>query len=81
MLSFNLIDTINADCKYWETIYNRDKLFHSTLHMENEQSEQTGLYNLILNGQILWNGTLNEINAVVKTMIYRARTNDFLDSI
>lgn len=81
MLTFNLIDTINADCKYWETIHNQGKLFHSTLRMEQEPNAVSGLYNLMLNDQTLWLGSLHEINAVVKTMIYRVRNNDFLDTI
>ena len=39
-------------------------------------SEESGMYQLILNGNELWYGTLAEINAVVKSMIYRL-TKDF----
>ena len=43
-----------------------------------KDSENSGIYQLILNGHCLWCGTLNEINAVVKSMILRKEYNDFI---
>ena len=45
---------------------------------EVENSKESGLYELILNGNCLWYGTLQEINAIVKTMIIRLEKQDFL---
>ena len=42
-------------------------------------SAENGLYQLILNGSELWYGTLEEINAIVKSMIARIKTNDNLN--
>ena len=75
-----LIHTINEDCVAWERMQNDDKMFYSYLHLqENNSSQVSGLYSLILNGNELWLGTLEEINAIVKTMIIRLKTNDFMD--
>lgn len=68
--SKELINTIKEDCKYWEKL-NGDGFYHYMHLQECENSEQNGLYQLILNGKELWYGTLAEINAVVKTMIMR----------
>jgi hypothetical protein len=46
---------------------------------ECTNSKETGLYQLILNGYELWYGTLQEINAVVKSMIKINETNNFID--
>lgn len=63
-------DTITEDCKLWEKLFNKDKMMYSCLHLNVcSNSEETGLYELILNGWELYYGTLREINAVVKTMI------------
>ena len=68
----SLINTITEDCKHWEQLNNTDKMLCSYMYLnECKNSKQNGLYQLILNGQELWYGTLAEINAVVKTMIMR----------
>lgn len=74
-----LIKTINVDCEEWERTVNKDSMISSYLYLnECKNSKETELYQLILNGNELWYGTLPEINAVVKTMITRAKTCDFL---
>ena len=71
-MEISLIDTIKEDCKYWEKLNNERMVFESYMYLnECKNSKQNGLYQLILNGQELWYGTLAEINAVVKTMIMR----------
>ena len=68
----SLINTIIEDCKYWEQLNNADKMLDSYMYLnECKNSKESGLYQLILDGQELWYGTLAEINAVVKTMIMR----------
>lgn len=68
----SLINTITEDCKHWEQLNNSDKMLDSYMYLnECKNSKESGLYQLILNGQELWYGTLAEINAVVKTMIMR----------
>lgn len=75
-----LKDVIIEDCKLWEKLNNKDKLFESYMYLnECDNSKENGLYQLILNGCVLWYGTLAEINAVVKSMIFRIEKNDFLD--
>ena len=76
----NLINVIKKDCKLWETLNNKDKLFESYMYLnECSNSKDNGLYQLMLNGCELWYGTLLEINAVVKSMIVRIEKNDFLN--
>ena len=65
-----LIKTIREDCKHWEGL-EQNKFYNYMYLNECKNSKQNGLYQLILNGQELWYGTLAEINAVVKTMIMR----------
>lgn len=66
----NLINTIKEDCRYWESL--EENQFYNYMYLnECGNSKESGLYQLILNGQELWYGTLAEINAVVKTMIMR----------
>lgn len=75
-----LINTIKKDCELWEKMENEGKFLCSYMYLnECENSKESGLYQLILNGCELWYGTLQEINAVVKTMIRRIETNDYLD--
>lgn len=63
----NLITTIQEDCKFYEKLRNED---YNYLYLnECKYSKENGLYQLILNGSELWYGTLNEINAVVKSLI------------
>lgn len=68
MTNINLINTIQQDCTHWQQL--KDEGFFHRLYLNVcSDSEQTGLYQLILNGTELWYGTLQEINAVVKSMI------------
>ena len=67
-MNTNLIDTIKRDCEHWQRI--KDGGFYHRLCLnECANSKESGLYQLILNGMELWYGTLQEINAVVKSMI------------
>ena len=66
----SLINTIKEDCKHWEKL-NGNGFYHYLHLQECIGSKESGLHQLILNGQELWYGTLAEINAVVKTMIMR----------
>ena len=73
----NLIATIEEDCKEWERLNNDEKMIEEYLYLNKcSNSEESGMYQLILNGMELWYGTLAEINAVVKSMIYRL-TKDY----
>lgn len=68
----NLIQTIHEDCKLWEKLNNSEKLLDDYMYLQTcINSKENGLYQLILNGKELWYGTLEEINAIVKTMIKR----------
>ena len=79
-MEINLIDTIKDDCKYYERLVNQDAMFESYMYLnECENSEKHGIYQLILNGSELWFGTLIEINAVVKSMIYLIVHKDRFD--
>lgn len=74
------IDVIKQDCKLWEEINNRNKLYEEFIYIQEcKDSHQNGLYQLILNGCELWYGTLEEINAIVKAMIICKEKNNFLD--
>lgn len=76
----NLITTINEDCKMWKQLYDSEKLLDSYMYLNVcVYSAENGLYQLILNGSELWYGTLEEINAIVKSMITRIKTNDNLN--
>lgn len=62
--------TIQEDCVYYENLVNKGLMYCNYLRLQDcENSESNGLYQLILNGSELWYGTLQEINAVVKSMI------------
>lgn len=72
-----LIATIEEDCKEWERLNNDGKMIEEYMYLnECENSKESGMYQLILNGKELWYGTLAEINAVVKSMVYRL-TKDY----
>ena len=72
-----LITTIEEDCKEWERLNNDGKMIEEYMYLnECENSKESGMYKLILNGKELWYGTLAEINAVVKSMVYRL-TKDY----
>ena len=74
-----LANVIKEDCITWENLNNNDKMMNSYLYLnECKNSEETGMYQLILNGEVLWYGTLSEINAVVKSMIIRIEKEDYI---
>lgn len=76
----NIKDVINEDIKLWEILYNEGKRIESYLYLhEYSNSKESGLYQLILNGSELWYGTLEEINAVVKSMVIREMNKDFIN--
>lgn len=73
-------DVINEDIKLWKVLHNEGKFIESYLYLhEFSDSKESGLYQLILNGSELWYGTLEEINAVVKSMVTREINKDFID--
>lgn len=65
-MEINLIDTIKADCAYYEKMQNG---FVWLELIECSNSKESRLYQLTKNGEELWYGTLQEINAIVKTLI------------
>ncbi len=66
----NLVATIEEDIKYWERLVNKGRMIDQCLSLyEYRDSKESGLWQLCLNGRELWYGTLEEINAVVKSMI------------
>ena len=73
-------DVINEDIKLWESLHNKESMIESYLYLhEYANSKGSGLYQLILNGSELWYGTLEEINAVVKSMVTREINKDFIN--
>ena len=67
---WKLEETIAVDCENWEKLKNKDAMFDSYLYLNKcSESDESGMYQLVLNGMELYYGTLNEINAIVKTMI------------
>lgn len=70
-MNTQLIETIKEDCKLYEQLKNKDLLcpWHYMYLNECKYSKENGFYQLILNGYELHYGTLNEINAVVKSLI------------
>lgn len=79
MSEINFINTIKEDCIKWENL-NRDMMIERVLTLkENSDSIESNLYSLKLNGHELWHGTLEEINAIVKSMIIRKEKSDFIE--
>lgn len=70
-----LLETIKADCK--ELSEKLDADYNLIYLQECKDSKETNLYQLILNGYELWYGTLNEINAVVKSLLAIKCSNNF----
>lgn len=71
-MNIQLMNTIKEDCKFYEKLKNKDSLYpwhYMYLNECDEYSKENGFYQLILNGDELHCGTLNEINAVVKSLI------------
>lgn len=76
----SLEETIAQDCEQWEKLNNKGQSIESYLYLNKcKDIEQSGMYQLILNGCELWFGTLQEINAIVKSMVVRLDKNDFID--
>lgn len=74
-----LKEVIIEDCKTFEKQVNVDALLENYLYLnECKNSENNGLYQLILNGFELHYGTLAEINAVVKALC-KLSDSDALD--
>lgn len=71
------LDVIRNDCALWMKKYNECKMMESILEVRTVSD--CSYYFLSLNGGELWFGTLEEINAVVKSMLRRLETNDFFD--
>ena len=73
-------DVINEDIRLWEKLHNKESMIESYLYLhEYSDSKESKLYQLILNGSELWYGTLEEINAVVKSMVTREINKDFIN--
>ena len=69
----DLMTVIKLDCYQWMQTVNENKIVWQYLYLQEcENSKDNGLYQLILNGYELWYRTLQEINAVVKSMLNRA---------
>lgn len=80
ILGQTLEEVIKEDCKLWEQLNNQGKNVQSYMYLnECKNSKESGFYQLILNGNELWGGSLKEINAIVKSMIIRIDKNDFLE--
>ena len=68
--TIRLKNTIREDCGVYNKLKNIDAMFDTCLCLSpGIDGEITGLYELLLNGRELWYGTLNEINAIVKSML------------
>lgn len=68
--TIRLKNAIREDCGVYNKLRNIDAASDTNLCLSpGIDGEITGLYELILNGRELWYGTLNEINAIVKTML------------
>lgn len=75
----HLKDMIRQECRYFEKLKDNGFVYYMYLN-ECKNSEESGLYQLILNGHELWHGTLLEIRAIVQSMCIREERNDFFDS-
>lgn len=65
----SLEEVIAMDCRYWEGLVNKDRLYKNFMYLNRcRDTDKNGLWQLILNGRELWYGTLGEINAIVKSM-------------
>ncbi len=78
-MKFDLKRTINEDCKLLTEKLNADSGYVYLNECSN--SKENGLYQLILDRRELWYGTLNEINAVVKSMLSILIRRDVFPSI
>ena len=62
-----LLETIRIDCEKLTTELDAD--YNYIYLQECKDSKENGMYQLVLDGHELWYGTLNEINAVVKSLL------------
>lgn len=78
-MAINLKETIITDCKDYEKRSNESRLLSDCLYLkECKNSAESGMYQLVFNGGLLWYGTLMEINAIVKSMLTRIEYRDFI---
>ena len=70
MREIKLEETIREDIKTWESLKDNGFINYMSL-VASKGVEFSDMYQLVLNGKELWYGSLQEINAVVKTMIYQ----------
>lgn len=68
----SLKEVIENDCKHYESLLDGKEYIYLN---ECANSKDNHLYQLIFNGRELWYGTLQEINAVVKSMCYLREVN------
>lgn len=64
-------DVIKQDCEYLMDLYNK-RLIYKYIDVElreDNNSKENKMYYLYVNNAELWFGTLQEINAVVKSLI------------
>ena len=74
VLKMDLKDVITLDCALFTRRSKMHRVIEDELNLiEYEDSPETGLYSLEYNGDELWFGTLQEINAVVKSMLRKMR--------
>lgn len=67
----NRKDVIKQDCEYLMNLYNK-RLIYKYIDVElreDNNSTENKMYYLYVNNAKLWFGTLQEINAVVKSLI------------
>ena len=70
MREIKLEETIREDIKTWEILKDNGFINYMSL-IASKDVEFSDMYQLVLNGKELWYGSLQEINAIVKTMIYQ----------
>lgn len=70
MREIKLEETIREDIKTWESLKDNGFINYMSL-IASKDVEFSDMYQLVLNGKELWYGSLQEINAIVKTMIYQ----------
>lgn len=74
----SMIDTIDQDITHLMSVLNKGAMMETYVELNICRcSIETGLYQLIYNGKELWYGTLQEINAIVKSMIVLKEQTDY----
>lgn len=75
---FDIKDVIKEDCEYFINLIDPGRFYHYMYLNERKTSAASGLYQLVFDGRVLWYGTLEEINAVVKSLIrLQEKRNDY----